>query len=115
MGQRKLPKQELARASREPRIENLAVLAVRPIKADLNIRSPIPFLLAIVIQSEMVGPAVVSRPGRARALEQKIGSAGMSNDAEKINLHSPWLARRLPHGNTPHPVSRNVGAQAPFP
>ena len=75
--QRKLPQQELAGALRQRRVEDLPVLAVRPVEADPHTWARVPVVRrrAVVVQRPQVGPAVVRRPRRVRALKQKIALA----------------------------------------
>src|SRR6185369_7949924 len=74
------PEKKFARAGRERRVKNLAVLAVRPVAAHLDAATPIPLLPAVVVERELRWPAVVSLPGVIAALENEIGLAVVTHD-----------------------------------
>src|SRR4030088_847423 len=63
VSERKLPEQKLARALRERCIDDLAVLAVWPIPAHFHPGAAVPFLVAVVVQRPLAGPAIVRSPG----------------------------------------------------
>ena len=86
VGQRELPEKELAGAGRERRVEDLAVLAVGPIEAHRDVVTPVPDVLAVVVQRELVRPAVVGLPGRVGALEQEVGAAVVAHDEDHVAL-----------------------------
>ena len=82
----KFPKEKFAGALGEWRVEDLAVLAVGTIEADVNIAAPIPFAFAIVVEGELGGPAVVGVPGGVAALESEVGSAIVADDEDDVVL-----------------------------
>ena len=94
-GQRKLPEQELAGALRERRIEDLPVLAIGPIEADGHAGPGVPVVRrrAVIVERPQVRPAIVRRPGRVRALEQKVALPLIADDEDDIALQ--LLALRL--------------------
>ena len=103
-GERELPEQELARADRERGVEDLAVLAVGPVEARLDVRAPVPLLLAVVVERELAGPAVVGVPGGVGALEQEVGPAVVADDEDDVALQPLALGRELAEVDAAGPV-----------
>src|SRR5688572_20232968 len=73
--QRKFPEQKLARTLRERRVEDLAILSVRPVPTDAHARPDVPSTLArgaVVVERKELRPPIVSRPGGVAALKEKV-------------------------------------------
>src|SRR5207302_8013731 len=103
----KLPQQEFARALRQRSIQDLAVLAVRPVPADAHARSPVPFLLAVVVESKLIRPPVICRPGRVAALEEEITGAVVAHDEDDVTLQAFLLGCQFSEVNSTWPIMRD--------
>src|SRR6185436_6736125 len=87
IGEWKFPEKPFAGANRKRRVvENLTIFSVGPIETDLHVWAPIPMVLAIVVERELVRPAIVSLPRRVRALEKKIRAAIIAHDENHVAL-----------------------------
>src|SRR5262245_57555462 len=78
----KLPEEELARPNRKRCVDNLTILAVRPVETGLDVRSPVPLLVPIVVKGKLARPPVVSIPRRVGNLKQEIGLALVAHDED---------------------------------
>src|SRR5205085_11715312 len=85
-GEGKFPEKPLAGAGRERRVQNLAVFAIGSVKANGDIRSPVPLILAVIIESELAGPTIVGLPGGVRTLKEEVGRAIIADDKDKVAL-----------------------------
>src|SRR5687767_12836758 len=56
------PEKKFARAGGERGVEDLAIFAVGPIETDVNAGTPVPCVLAVVVEGELAGPAIVGLP-----------------------------------------------------
>ena len=104
VGEREFPEQELARADRKRRVQNLAILAVGPVEARLDVRAPVPHLLAVVVERILAGPAVVSVPGGVGDLEEKVGLAIVADDEDDVALELLALGRQLAEVDAAGPI-----------
>src|SRR5439155_6502578 len=84
VGEREFPEEPFAGTGGERGIHDLAVLPIRTVEADLNVRPPIPLSLAVVVERELARPAIVSLPGRVRALEDEISRAIVPDDEDDV-------------------------------
>src|SRR5438876_11046453 len=84
ISQWEFPEQKLTRTGREGRVQNLAILSVRAIETYLNIGSPVPLFLAVVVKRVVVRPPVVSCPGRVGSLEQEIRPTVIAYDENNV-------------------------------
>src|SRR5438046_9924135 len=53
VSEREFPEKPFAGASGKGRVENLTILSVGPVEADLHVRPPIPLVLAVIVQGEL--------------------------------------------------------------
>ena len=88
-------------------IQNLTVTPIRSIKADVDIRAAIPLLLTVIIQSKLIGPAVISLPRRISTLKQQICRSIVPHNKDQITLPALPLSRQTPHIYAADPVLRN--------
>ena len=86
VGERKFPKEKFARTLRKGRVQNLAIFSVWAVVADADARLERPLALAVVIEREVVRPAVISLPGIVAALEEKIGRAVVADNENDVAL-----------------------------
>src|ERR1043165_8668619 len=84
--ERKFPKEPFTRAGRKRRIEDLAILPVGAVVADVDATTPVPLLVAVVVKRELARPAIVGLPGVVRTLEQKISLALIAHDEDQVAL-----------------------------
>src|SRR6266545_4705539 len=80
VGERKFPEEPLAGTGGKRCVQDLAVSTVRSIEADLNVRSPIPLICAVVVKRELARPAIVRLPGGVGTLENEVGRAIVAHD-----------------------------------
>src|SRR4029453_5123297 len=64
--EREFPKKPFAGAGRQGAVEDLAVLAVGPVEAHIDIWPAVPVLLPVVVESELIRPPIIGLPGRVR-------------------------------------------------
>jgi len=116
MGDGKFPKEKFAGALRKWCVENLAILAVGTIEADVNIAAPIPFALAVVVEGELGRPAVIGAPSGVAALEREIGAAIVAHDEDDVGLKLSAEFGELAEINAAGPIARDAerGARRPL-
>src|SRR5207244_3691308 len=83
-----LPEKPFAGTCGERCVDDLAIFSVRTVEADVHVGAAIPLVLAVVVEGELIWPAIVSLPGRVRALENEVSSAVIANDEDYIALQS---------------------------
>ena len=116
VGKGELPQKPFARSGAQGCVQDLTILAVRTIEADLHVTAPPPFMSAVVIKGELVGPAVVGLPGVVRALKDQVGAAVIAHDEDDVALHPFAFGRELAEIDAAGPVRRNFqrGARLPL-
>ena len=87
VGERELPEEPFTRTGGKRRVEDLAVFAVGTIETDLNVRPPVPLVLAIVIEGELARPTVIGLPGRVGTLKDEISRAIVAHNEDHIALN----------------------------
>src|SRR5262249_36109334 len=114
--QRELPQQELARALRQRVVEDLHVLAVGSVEADLYARDEDLAVLAVVgVEGVAVRPAVVRLPGVVAALEKEVGRPVVADDEDDIALIAVLLRRQLAEVDAADPGLRDLEGDRPVP
>jgi hypothetical protein len=73
----------------------------------LDVRTPVPPVLAIVVESEVVGPAIVGLPGEIAALEDEFGGARVADDKDQVALGVPTELSELAEVDPAQPVPGN--------
>ena len=116
IGQGKFPQQPFSRPQRQRSVENLAVFAVRAIETDQHVAPPIPLAVTIVVERELIGPAIVGLPGVIAALEQKIGLPIVAHDEDHVALQTAVQGGQLAEIDTAQPIGRNrqLGRRLPL-
>ena len=104
--ERKLPEQPFARTQGQRRVEDLAIFAIWSAKADLDAAAPVPFVLAVVIERELIGPAIVGLPRIVAALKDVVRPAIVADDENHIALQTARSAVSLPKYT---PLSQSAG------
>ncbi len=97
-------------------VHDLAVLAVGPVEAHLHPATPVPFVLAVVIQRELRGPPVVGLPGVVGALEQVARLALVADDEDDVALEAFLEFGELGHVDAADPIvgDQELGAGLPL-
>src|SRR5262249_55407546 len=80
------------------------ILAVGPVPTDTDAGPPVPFLLAIVVQRPIIRPAVVGRPGRVAALEEKVAGPVVADDEDQVTLQFLLFGGQLAEVDATGPV-----------
>src|ERR1043166_154051 len=111
----KLPKEPFPRPNRQRRIDNLTVLAIRAVEADRDLWPPIPWIIAIVVQGELAGPAIISLPGRVRTLKDQARIPVVAHDENNVALPAFALGGELSEINPAQPIGRNRQPRAGLP
>src|SRR5262249_49133147 len=70
-------------------------------------RPPVPLLVTIIVQRPLVGPAVVSGPGRVAALEKKITRTIVTYYEDHVTLNPVFFGSQFAEVNTADPVAGN--------
>src|SRR5262249_11785120 len=115
-GERKFPEQVLSGALRERVIENLGVLGIGPVKADLDARSQNLAILAVAnVERIIVWPGVVSLPGVVAALKHEVGRPVIADNQDDVTLIAMLDGRQLAEVHAADPVLGNLqrGARLP--
>ena len=116
IGEGEFPQEPFTRTGAQRRVEDLAILAVRTIEADLHVAAPPPLMLAVVIKGELAGPAVVGLPGVIRTLKNEVGAAVIAHNEDDVALQTFAFRRELAKIDAAGPVRRNLqrGARLPL-
>ena len=101
-----LPQEELAGTDGERLVHDLAVLAIGPVEAHAHTAAPVPLVLAVVIQRELGGPAVVGLPGIVGALEQVARLALIADDEDDVALEAFLELGEFGHVDAADPILR---------
>src|SRR5205807_9118720 len=107
VSEREFPEKPFAGTGGKRRVENLTILSVGTVEADLNVRPPVPLVLAVVVERELARPAIVRLPRRVRTLENEIGRAIVADDEDEVALQSIALGGEFAEVNAARPVLRN--------
>src|SRR5207245_10443405 len=113
--EREFPEKPFTGACRERRVENLRVFSVGPVKADVDTAAPIPLLLAVIVEGELAGPAVIRLPGGVGALKDQIGAAIIADDEDEVALKLFTFSGEFAEIDPARPVRRNHQLCARFP
>jgi len=110
------PQEELPGTDGERLVDDLAVLAIRPVEAHAHAAAPVPLVLAVVVERELGGPAVVGLPGVVGALEQVARLALIADDEDDVALEAFLELGELGHVDAADPILRDqqLGARLPL-
>ena len=115
VSEREFPEKPFAGTGGKRRVENLTILSVGPVEADLHVRPPIPLVLAVIVQGELAWPAIVRLPGRVRTLEDEISRAIVADDEDDVALQTVPLGGEFAKINSAQPILRNLDPGTRFP
>src|SRR5207302_5444507 len=113
--EREFPQEPFPRTGGQRRIKNLAILAIGAVKTYVHARTPIPLVLAIVIEGKLIRPAIVSLPGCVRTLEDEVGWAFIAHDKNEIALQALALRGEFAEIDAADPIAWNFKGGAWLP
>ena len=111
-----LPQEELPGTDGERLVYDLAVLAIRPVEAHPHTTAPVPLVLAVVVERELGGPAVVGLPGVVGALEQVARLALIADNEDDVALDALLELGELGHVDAADPIlgDQQLGTRLPL-
>ena len=111
-----LPQEELPGTDGERLVDDLAVLAIRPVEAHAHAAAPVPLVFAVVVERKLRRPAVVGLPGVVGALEQVARLALIADDEDDVALDALLELGELGHVDAADPILRDqqLGTRLPL-